>query len=331
MSLAACGVVPQRTTDAREAFLLLAIDGAAILETAGDWSDEGLLAAAGSVLGPSLRAARQPIKVRPGPPGSGPHLDWETRSVLNDSTRRQSLHSDGFGRYGAAYPDYVFLACERAAPSGGDSYIVDCVKLVDELRSDPAGRELSDFLWRQPIEQCSPEGVVWQAPPARRIPGGRRTVLYNDKQHLADPTADQLRLLAAWRERAEEAQDAAPRFLLRPGDLLCLDNYRVAHGREPYEGNDRLLHRLWTWSDAAFGVPDPDAVDVEGAAKDAARDQQAQARAERAAALAPGQQMRPSLCARRPGRTPWSRPGPAHRRRPPRGRGRESCVAGAGG
>jgi hypothetical protein len=304
VSRPATAVVPQRTKDTREAWLLLAIDGAAILETDGDWSDEGLLASVRSVLGPALRAARRPIKVRPGPPGSGPHLDWETRSVLNDSTRRQGLHVDGYGRYGAAYPDYIFLACERPAQAGGESFVVDCVKLVDDLRSDPADRELTDFLWRQPVIQCSPEGVVWQAPVARLVGGGRRTVLYNDKQHLTDPTPAQERLLAAWRYRAEQAQDAAPRFLLRSGDLLCLDNYRVAHGRDRYEDGDRLLHRLWTWSDAASGVPDPHAADAEGAARDAARDRQARATTQEALSVS-GSDDRPrsSLWARRPGTT----------------------------
>jgi alpha-ketoglutarate-dependent taurine dioxygenase len=106
------------------------------------------------------------------------------------------------------------------------------------------------------------------APPARLNPGGRRVVLYNNKQHLPDASADQERLLAAWQHVVDRAQAAAPRFLLRTGDLLCLDNYRVAHGREPYDGEERLLHRLWTWSDAAFGVPDPDAADAAGAARD---------------------------------------------------------------
>ena len=265
------GVLPRRTADAGEALLLLTIDGAAILETAEDWSDEGLLDTLGGVLGPALRATRRPIKVRPGPAGSGPHLDWATRSVLNDASVAQGLHVDGFGRYGAAYPDYIFLACEQSARAGGESFVVDLVKLVDGLRADPAAQELTDFLWRQPMEQCSPEGVRWQAPAARRLPGGRRTVLYNNKQHLNGATPDQDRLMAAWRERAEQAQAGAPRFLLRRGDMLCLDNYRVAHGREPYADADRLLYRLWTWTDAAAGVPDPDAADVEGAARDRAR------------------------------------------------------------
>jgi alpha-ketoglutarate-dependent taurine dioxygenase len=244
------------------------MDGAAVLETDEDFSAAGVLGYVSAVLGPALRAVRQPVKVRAGAPGSGPHLDWDTMSVHIDSTRSQFLHMDGYGRYGASYPDYVFLLCQRPAEHGGASFVVDCVRLVDELRDDPNSRELAEFLWRQPLEQCSPEGVLWQAPAARRLTGGRRTVLCNDKQHLTGATADQDRLLGAWHQLAVAAAAAAPRFMLRSGDLLCLDNYRVAHGRDPYDGDGRLLHRVWTWSDAAAGVPDPDAADAEGAARD---------------------------------------------------------------
>ena len=55
-----------------------------------------------------------------------------------------------------------------------------------------------------------------------------------------------------------QERDWAPRFLLHPGDLLCLDNYRVFHGRETYSGFDRLLHKLWAWSEWSFGIPDRD-------------------------------------------------------------------------
>lgn len=102
MSADTVGVIPARTADVREVPLLLAMDGAAVLETDGDFSADGILGYVGAVLGSALRAVRQPIKVRAGPPGSGPHLDWETRSVHIDSTRSQYLHMDGYGRYGAS-------------------------------------------------------------------------------------------------------------------------------------------------------------------------------------------------------------------------------------
>ena len=49
--------------------------------------------------------------------------------------------------------------------------------------------------------------------------------------------------------------ERAPRFRLQPGDLIFIDNYRVFHGREPYDGTDRLLHKLWAWTDESFGLP----------------------------------------------------------------------------
>jgi gamma-butyrobetaine dioxygenase len=274
------GVVPVRTGDVGEVPVLLAMDGAAVLETGGS-SAEGLLGRIKAVLGSELRAVRQPVKVRAGAAGSGPHLDWDTRTVHSDSTRAQRLHMDGYGRYGAAYPDYIFLFCERPAEHGGASFVIDCVRLVDNLAADPDSRELADFLWRQPVEQCSPEGVPWRAPVARRDAGGRRMAICNDKQRLDGATAGQELLLGAWRRAVDEAESAAPRFLLRTGDLLCLDNYRVAHGRDAYDGDDRLLHRVWTWSDAATGVPDPDAADVEGAVRDAMRSGGSDARGQR--------------------------------------------------
>jgi Taurine catabolism dioxygenase TauD, TfdA family len=67
-----------------------------------------------------------------------------------------------------------------------------------------------------------------------------------DRQHLA-----------AWARLTEEAARTAPQFPLHPGDLLCLVNYRVFHGREPHTGYDRILHKLWAWSNMAFGLPCP--------------------------------------------------------------------------
>lgn len=263
------GVRPERTNDAGRIPLLLAMDGAAVLETGSDFSDEHLLECIRSLLGPALRALRQPIKVRAGS-GAHPRLDWGTRTVHIDNARRQGLHADGYGRYGAAYPDYVFLLCERAAEVGGASFVVDLVRLVDDLRLDRTNSELTEFLWSEPLEQCSPEGVLWEAPVARTSAGGRRSVICNDKQTISDPTPAQARLLGEWKQRVAQAEQEAPRFLLGRGGLLCLDNYRVAHGRDPYEGDARLLHRVWTWTEAAFGVPDPDATDVAGAAQDLA-------------------------------------------------------------
>jgi hypothetical protein len=61
--------------------------------------------------------------------------------------------------------------------------------------------------------------------------------------------------LAAWAWITEQAARVAPRFTLRSGELLCLDSYRIFHGREQHTGSGRILHTLWAWTDMAFGLP----------------------------------------------------------------------------
>ena len=47
---------------------------------------------------------------------------------------------------------------------------------------------------------------------------------------------------------------AAPRFTLEPGEALCIDNYRMLHGRGPFTG-ERMLWRIWAWTPGSNGVP----------------------------------------------------------------------------
>ncbi len=35
-----------------------------------------------------------------------------------------------------------------------------------------------------------------------------------------------------------------------------IDNYRMFHGREPYADLDRLMWRVWIWTDESKGVPE---------------------------------------------------------------------------
>jgi len=51
------------------------------------------------------------------------------------------------------------------------------------------------------------------------------------------------------------ALKAAPRFKLEPGDAVCMDNFRMMHGREPYTDPNRLLYRVWVWTTAGLPVP----------------------------------------------------------------------------
>jgi hypothetical protein len=72
--------------------------------------------------------------------------------------------------------------------------------------------------------------VTSRQPVVSRTCAGRLTVRRHQHQPLVDDApsrADDRRHLATWAWLAEQAARAAPRFVLGPGDLLCLDNFRV--------------------------------------------------------------------------------------------------------
>lgn len=251
------GFVPERVADPAGAFALLQRDGAAIL-TVGDTEPDAAVAATRAVLGARLRSYRPPMGIITNPVvGEGTHPDAERRNVLADRSVPLDLHIDGYMMFGRAYPDFVFLLCVEQAPEGGDSFAVDGTRLVDRITADPGERELARFLWERPIDQSTPTGVAHHAPIASCTPGGRRTARGHGNQRLLTASGPDQELLGRWHALCRDAARSAPRFRMRPGDFLCLDNYRTFHGRDPYSGTDRRLHRIWSWSDQAFGIPDP--------------------------------------------------------------------------
>lgn len=264
------GVIPERTDEPEDALGLLENDGAAILRW-DELSGDGASAAARAVLGQRLRALRAPVAIATNPvPGQPVFFDRATHTVNSDSHSRGPLHVDGYMVYGQAYPDYVFLLCARQADAGGDSFIVDGQRLLAQLGDDLEQRELTRFLWETPVEQSSPTGISVRCPIVGRTPGGRLVIRAHNHQRLPDdaphPSSAQ-RLLKHWQAAVAAAAVAVPRFRLQAGDFLCLDNYRMFHGREAYDGSDRLLHRIWSWTDTGYGVPDP-ALAAEGGLAD---------------------------------------------------------------
>lgn len=220
------------------------------------------------VFGPRILAHQSPTTVVTNPiPGQATYYDPVTRTVNANADISVKVHIDGYMAFGDHYPDLVFVLCERQATTGGEWFLVDGQRLVGAIASDPALRSLNRFLWEVKLEQGRSDGVgpagngkpvPTRRPVASRTCGGRFTVRRHYHQRLLDdaprrPEDD--RHPAAWASFAEQAARTAPRFLLHPGDLLCVDNYRIFHGREPYTGYDRILHKLWAWSDMAFGLP----------------------------------------------------------------------------
>lgn len=242
------GLIPERTADPRRAFHLWSSDGAVILTT-HHTDAAGIFVGARDVFGPRLFVHQSP--------GKG-----------NADVALQP-HIDGYLEFGDNYPDLVFVLCERQAIAGGESFLVDGQRLLYAIASDPTQRALNRFLWDVTLEQGRFAGlgavgtrpVPSRRPVASRTCGGRLTVRRHPHQRLLDDAPSRphdRQHLAAWERLTEKAARTAPRFPLHPGDLLCLDNYRVFHSREPHAGHDQILHKLWAWTDMAFGLPYPD-------------------------------------------------------------------------
>ena len=61
-------------------------------------------------------------------------------------------HSDGFA-YGDHLPDYFILACHTASNEGGENFLVDGLKVLDLIDSDPATSWAAEALRSRKIDQ----------------------------------------------------------------------------------------------------------------------------------------------------------------------------------
>jgi alpha-ketoglutarate-dependent taurine dioxygenase len=264
------GLIPERTADPGRAFHLWSSDGAVILST-NRTDAAGTLAGARDVFGPRLFVCRSPSTVAASttagrPTGAG----HAAQAVAGNGGLDFQLHIDGCLEFGDYYPDVVFVLCERPATVGGEWFLVDGQRLLSAIAGNPSRRPLSRFLWEARLELRRSAGVGSVGtgkpggrgrPVASRTCGGRLTVRRHPYQRLpagASPQCDNRQHLAAWAKITERAAQAAPRFVLHPGELLCLDNYRVFHGRELSAASERTVHKLWAWTDMSFGLPCPD-------------------------------------------------------------------------
>ena len=235
-------IVPEGSADPAEVRRLVARDGAAVLTGRGP-TEADARAALAAVFGSSVLALPEAAGVREG--GDKDRKQYGTLEGL-------PLHTDGFA-YGDRAPDHFGLSCVRAGTSGGASVLVDSYRLLDAV---DAG--LRTFLTGTTVDHAEPDMHPAVSPLAiatahgrlavRRVPWARPT------PDDADAAATEAHL-ARWRDVVLAQHAAARRFTLVAGDVAIIDNYRVLHGRDPFEG-DRFMWRVWVWTDTGNGVPD---------------------------------------------------------------------------
>ncbi|HEV7721871.1 MAG TPA: TauD/TfdA family dioxygenase [Iamia sp.] len=237
------GLIPTRTDDPAVAADLLDRDGTAVLTGRG--TDAVAAAAlAGDVLGPLL-ARPDASAVREG--GEG-----DTSLIAPGET--MPVHVDGFA-YGDRHPDGLFLLCAEQGATGGASMVVDGHRLLATVAEDDP--ELFAFVHDEPVDLTEPRMHPTISPIVLTLPSGRRALRRSPYMapapRAADPERDRV-LIERWKGWVQHAGEAAPRFSLRPGEALCLDNYRMFHGRGSFTG-ERMLWRIWAWTPRSNGVP----------------------------------------------------------------------------
>jgi gamma-butyrobetaine dioxygenase len=255
------GRLPVRVAQPADAFELVRRDGAAILPGCGLERTEAREVAR-RVLGSLEPVIPDPAPIKEG--GGNADRSYENLPGAEPGlvVPFQTGHTDGFA-YGDRYPDFIFLLCVRPALSGGESFVVDTYQLLDQLAASPneEDRAFHQFLMTVPVEQTEPGFQTSLAPVIGQTAAGRRMSRWTPVQRPDDalPAAERERhaaWLARWRDLAHEASLAAPRFTLQPGETICLDNYRMLHGRTGFDDVERTLWRIWAWTTEAPTVPE---------------------------------------------------------------------------
>ena len=268
MDFSLASVVPRRVGSPTEARAEVAERGAAILGGCAD--REAAFAAGRAFLGDSLRrfglqfeATKANQEAEAAIVDDQPADERGRKRRFTATAERMTPHNDGFG-FGDFCPDYLFLWCGRPDGDGeGASFLVDGLRLLDLMAADPQYAEVARFAWETPIDQSEPNfPLAAHAPIARRLPGtGRVQVRHHPFQAPVpgQPPRDRAahaELIAAWSRAVSAARDDGPMFHAAAGDLICIDNYRLTHGRDGYRDPERVMLSIWGWSAAAIAVPE---------------------------------------------------------------------------
>jgi hypothetical protein len=268
MDFSLASVVPRRVGSPQEARAEVEERGAAILPGCGD--QETALAAGRAFLGGDLRrfglqfeATKAKQEAEAALVDDQPADERGRKRRFTATAERMTPHNDGFG-FGDFGPDYLFLWCGRPARYGeGASFLVDGLRLLEAMAEDPEYAPVARFAWHTEIDQSEPNfPLAAHAPIARWLPGsGRVQVRHHPFQapvpgQAAQDEAAHAALIERWSRAVTTARDAGPMFHAAAGDLICVDNYRLTHGRDGYRDPARVMLSIWGWSAAAIAVPE---------------------------------------------------------------------------
>jgi hypothetical protein len=260
--VSSAAIVPTRVASAAQARDTIPQNGAVLIGGLAD--EDAALAFAAELMGPAMvRLGRQFAAVKNDQDTSAlraamsaPDERGRVRNLGMTSEHRMSAHNDGYA-FGDYAPELLFLYCERPAAVGGDSFLVDGAALLDLLAADPTTTDLAEFCWTAPIDHSEP-GIPQHknVPIARRLDSGKVQVRCHDTMApVPGPGEDRdAEFIRRWIEAVRTVRDTGPMFPAVAGEMICLDNYRVMHGRDGYRDPNRRLLSIWGWTTSAIAV-----------------------------------------------------------------------------
>ena len=139
---------------------------------------------------------------------------------------------------------------------GGDNFLVDGYAVLKNIAASRP--ELARDLETVAVDQTE-EGMQMSHSPIIQFNSAGRKLLRRNfcQKPLSDsmrPDKD-LEMIESWTKAVDAAGVSAPRFKLGPGEALIVDNYRVLHGRDGYSDLNRMMWRVWIWTEEAMGTP----------------------------------------------------------------------------
>jgi hypothetical protein len=260
MDVRAANVIPKRASTPAQARGLVALDGAALVSgiaTADDAVAFGTAMLGDRVvrIAPQFEATKASMEESEPLVAAQPVDERGRKRMLGRYDLTQPAHNDGYG-FGDFAPDHMFLWCDTPCTVGGASFLIDALKLATILAAEDP--QLADFLWDEPIDHSEPNFPQGDPEPiARFSPGGRAQVRSHPYQlpQVGPRETDHYPFVERWGMAVAEARSTGPRFRLEAGQMVCIDNYRMLHGREAYVDVDRRVVSIWAWTTSAINIP----------------------------------------------------------------------------
>ena len=261
MDVRSANLIPRFATTPQHARALVAIDGAALVS--GIESVDHAIAYGYRMLGDravrvrtQFEATKATMDIEKPVVAAQPVDERGRKRDLGTYDKQQPAHNDGFA-FGDFAPDHMFLYCEKPCSIGGANFLVDALRLASLLGEDDP--DFASFLWDVPIDHSEPNFPQHSpAPIARFVAGGRVQVRSHQYQApvLGPDEAAQWPWVNKWGEAVMLARAAGPRFRANAGDMICIDNYRMLHGRDGYVDVDRKMVSIWAWTTDAIAIPE---------------------------------------------------------------------------